>query len=98
MEKFEKGAIVATCGVAADMELSPAFRMFVMKCIDRHSSGDWGDMSSDDYRMNEDALKNGDRIFSGYNIDESLNIDDEKIWIITESDRSATTILYPSEY
>lgn len=61
--------------------------------IKRHLSGDWGDVCPSDGRLNEDALKHGDRLFSVYHTQ-----DGEKFWIITESDRSATTVLLPSDY
>lgn len=60
--------------------------------LSRHMNGDWGDVSSEDARANEEALIHDLRIISAY------KIGDEKIWIITEADRSATTILLPSEY
>jgi hypothetical protein len=58
----------------------------------RHMSGDWGDLDTDDLDANEDALSTGSRIFSAY------IIQDTKFWVITEADRSSTTILLPSEY
>lgn len=59
----------------------------------RHAIGDWGDVCEEDARLNDQALKNGERISSAYRLDDS-----EKIWIITEADRSATTLLLPEEY
>ena len=59
----------------------------------RHMSGDWGDLSDDDVRENEFSLKEGLRLLSAYQTGKG-----QKIWIITEADRSATTILLPSEY
>ena len=58
----------------------------------RHMSGDWGDLDSDDLDANEEALHTDARIFSAY------IIQDTKFWVITEADRSSTTILLPSEY
>lgn len=58
----------------------------------RHLSGDWGDVCEEDARANEDALEQGYRILSAY------TFKDERIWIITEADRSVTTILLPEEY
>jgi hypothetical protein len=55
-------------------------------------SGDWAEMDADDQQANQDAITHGDRVFSAYNIDKT------KFWVITEADRSATTILLPSEY
>lgn len=59
----------------------------------RHQSGDWGELCDEDRQANELALENGDRLMSVYRT--KLN---EKIWCITEWDRSVTTLLLPSEY
>ena len=59
----------------------------------RHASGDWGDLDAHDRRENQRSLKNGWRIVSSYSLGDGL-----KVWIITEADRSYTTILLPSEY
>lgn len=67
----------------------------------RHIHLDWGDMDEEDLTANDKALLTGDRLFSSYNIpDELMNesTPNSKIWIITEADRSATTILFPDEY
>lgn len=61
--------------------------------IKRHLRGDWGDVCPSDGRLNEDALREGDRLFSVYHTQDGV-----KFWIITESDRSATTVLLPSDY
>jgi hypothetical protein len=58
----------------------------------RHSSGDWGELDAHDRRENELSLKQGWRILSSYPVGEKV------IWIITEADRSYTTILLPEEY
>ena len=58
----------------------------------RHTSGDWGDLDAYDHRENESSLKHGWRIVSSYPVGEKI------IWIITEADRSITTILLPEEY
>jgi hypothetical protein len=59
----------------------------------RHMSGDWGELSDEDVKENEFSLKEGLRLLSAYRTGKG-----QKIWIITEADRSATTILLPSEY
>ena len=61
--------------------------------ISRHASGDWGDLDDDDKASNDYDLRHGGRLLSAYYLK-----DQTKIWIITEYDRSATTILLPSEY
>lgn len=95
-KKFELGWVVVTRGVRGEMERNHLFRSFVQKCISRHISGDWGDLDPEDFNLNDKALATGgDKLFSVY---KSSRIPDGKIWIITEWDRSATTILFPSEY
>lgn len=59
----------------------------------RHAGGDWGDLDQDDKAENEAAITDGLRILSAYRL-----ADHTRIWIITEADRSATTILLPEEY
>lgn len=58
----------------------------------RHAAGDWGDLCAFDRRQNERALREKARIFSSYNTRAG------KVWIITEADRSVTTVLLPEEY
>jgi hypothetical protein len=61
--------------------------------LDRHASGDWGDIDTDDASENERALSDGSRIFSAFTSSNGI-----KFWIITEADRSSTTVLLPSDY
>jgi hypothetical protein len=61
--------------------------------IQRHRTGDWGDLVPEDREANDRAVVDGDRILSAYSLK-----DQTKIWIITESDRSVTTLLLPDEY
>jgi hypothetical protein len=58
----------------------------------RHMSGDWAEMDSDDQQANRDAITHGNRVFSAYIVEKT------KFWVITEANRSMTTILLPSEY
>jgi hypothetical protein len=90
---FELGRIVTTRGVACRMEEDDGFIEFLKQSISRHSRGDWGDLCAEDKEENELSLKSGFRLFSAYEQGSLL-----KIWIITEADRSATTVLFPSEY
>lgn len=60
--------------------------------LDRHRRGDWGDVPEEDARANTEALASGARVLSAYRV-----VGDSKVWIITEADRSATTVLLPSE-
>jgi len=90
---FELGRLVATRGVSDYMEGDDGFVEFVKKSISRHSQGDWGDLCDEDKEENQLSLRSGFRLFSAY---EQGSL--PKIWIITESDRSVTTMLFPSEY
>ena len=87
---FPLGRIVATPGALQALEAAgqqPA------QFLDRHVSGDWGELDDEDKRENEFSVRNGLRILSAY-----TTAAGEKIWIITEADRSATTLLLPEEY
>jgi len=85
---FSLGLVVATPG--AMEQLNPVDRMAALA---RHSNGDWGDACPEDWAENELSLKEGFRLFSIYHSKAGV-----KFWIITEADRSATTILLPEEY
>jgi hypothetical protein len=63
------------------------------KYLTRHASGDWGEVDEHDRRANEHALAHGLRVLSAYTLSGG-----EKIWVVTEADRSMTTILLPEEY
>jgi hypothetical protein len=65
----------------------------VLGCLLRHANGDWGDLTEEDKQANELALKDGERLVSAYKFD-----DGRKMYIITEWDRSYTTVLLPEEY
>ena len=60
--------------------------------LNRHSRGDWGDMHPEDMEANDQALVDGSRLFSSY------MVADKKVWVLTEANRSVTTVLFPSEY
>ncbi|MBA7471428.1 hypothetical protein ES707_06734 [subsurface metagenome] len=92
-DKFEMGQLVFTRGVNDLVATNTEFALFVTKSLGRHARGDWGDLSEADKRENEYALGKYLRLFSAY---EKLPL--PKIWIITEADRSITTILFPEEY
>lgn len=64
----------------------------VLRCLCRHAVGDWGDVCAEDQAANELALRDGSRLLSAF------RSGDEKFWIITEADRSVTTVLLPEDY
>jgi hypothetical protein len=88
--KFELGAVVATPGA---LELLQRAGKQPLDYIIRHLEGDWGTLDEHDRLVNEQALLHGGRLLSSY-----IVVGDERLWIITESDRSASTLLLPSEY
>ena len=90
--KFSLGKIYSSAGVNEMMICDPSFMQFVNRSLARHAEGDWGDLCEEDKEENELSLREGFRILSAYNNDE------HKIWIITEADRSVTTVLFPEEY
>lgn len=98
MSLFETGTVVMTCGIRDLVFSDEHAQEIVQSCLERHCKGDWGDLCEDDKAMNDESLeaeKNGDwtdSLFSSYETDVG------KIYVITECDRSATTILLPEEY
>ncbi|MFH1087675.1 MAG: hypothetical protein V1737_03720 [Chloroflexota bacterium] len=87
------GRLVWTRGVNEKMAEDAKFAEFVLDCLKRHAAGDWGDLGEEDKQANDAALKDGSRLLSAY---EQPGL--PKVWIITEADRSATTVLFPEEY
>ena len=87
------GRLLMTRGVNDLVAEDEAFAKFVTGSLTRHYRGDWGNLADEDKQENELSLKAGYRLLSAYEA-EVL----PKIWIITEADRSATTILFPDEY
>ena len=92
MGKFSLGKLVMTRAVHDKMNSDIDFAIGVLESMEKYRSCDWGDLSESDQAENEHALKEGERIFALY------NIGNEKVYIITEWDRSVTTILFPYEY
>jgi len=90
---IDMGRLLMTRGVNDLVSEDETFAKFVMDSLTRHRRGDWGDLTEEDKQENELSLKEGYRLLSAY---ESERL--PKIWIITEADRSATTILFPDEY
>ncbi len=88
--KFDLGQVLATPGALAALE---QHRVSPLTLICRHVRGDFGDIDQEDWQTNLAALQYGQRIVSAYAI-----APDVVIWIITEADRSASTLLLPSEY
>jgi hypothetical protein len=88
--KFSPGSIVATPGA---LEAFRASGEDPLPFLQRHLAGDWGELDEHDVRENELSLEHGWRILSCYRLRNGT-----RIWIITEADRSVTTVLLPEEY
>ena len=84
------GRVVATPGALSALEKA---EQLPAEFLDRHVNGDWGEVPDADKRENEVAVEQGFRILSAY----TTNAGD-RIWVLTEADRSATIILLPEEY
>lgn len=88
--KFELGQV---CATPAALEALQVNELNPVDLLARHHNGDWGDLDDDDKRENDYSVQHGLRIFSAYNLK-----DGQRIWIITEWDRSVTTVMIPSDY
>ena len=83
------GRVVATPGA---LQLLCETGQAPFDYLARHQTGDWGELDTHDRRENQLSIKNGWRVLSSY------PVGDSKLWIITEADRSVTTLLLPEEY
>jgi hypothetical protein len=88
--KFRPGQLVATPGA---LDALKEAAVAILPYVSRHLEGDWGAVSPEDAAENELSLREGFRLLSAYRLPTGC-----KIWLITEADRSATTILLPEEY
>jgi len=86
--KFELGHLCATPGV-----LDSVLQEEMLSALKRHARGDWGELGPEDAQRNDCSVKEGSRILSAYRSSTGV-----RFWIITEGDRSATTMLLPEEY
>lgn len=90
LPKFPLGRIVATPGALQALEEA---NQNPFEFLERHQTGDWGELCEEDKNENEFSVRNGFRILSAYRTQ-----NDMKVWVITEADRSVTTLLLPHEY
>ena len=87
---FDLGQVVGTPGALQALRVA---EQLPAELLTRHVTGDWGDLPDEDKKENELSVEKGFRIFSAYKLQTCV-----KVWVITEADRSATTILLPVEY
>ncbi len=88
--KFPLGRVVATPGALEALAASGQSPDYF---LGRHVAGDWGQVSAGDQRLNDEALRDGSRLMSAY-----CTLRGTRVWVVTEADRSVTTILLPDEY
>ncbi len=88
LPKFPLGQIVITSNALATLSHDD-----ILPALGRHVLGDWGELDEEDKRANDRALLSGSRLLSAYR-----SAQDVKFWIITEADRSVTTVLLPEDY
>lgn len=96
--RFPHGDVVATRAALAVLK---SFGYSALPYLIRHLQGDWGDLCAEDRNANESALEHGGRLFSSYdlsNIEGPATGRRPRLWIVTEHDRSATTLLLPEDY
>ena len=86
--KFRTGQIVSTPNALDHLTQDD-----ILSGLSRHITGDWGDLDADDRKENNQALERGTRLLSAYQAGNGV-----KFWIITEADRSVTTVLLPEDY
>ena len=97
--RFELGQL---CNTSGAQEVLQRYQVNPFELIGRHVRGDWGDVCQEDAQTNEEALRVGARIFSVYVLPppagDNETLAPAKVWLITEADRSVTTLLLPEEY
>lgn len=102
VEYVPLGQVVMTRAVNEVLTEHVSLNELIIDALFRHRGGDWGDVRAEDWKANEDALRLGLRLLSVYTLPgrmaQEIGAPDERLWIITEADRSATTILWPSDY
>jgi hypothetical protein len=87
LSRFPLGQLVATANAALRLSTEE-----VLTGLRRHACGDWGDLCPEDTLANDAALQKGGRLFSAYGFGAT------RFWVITEADRSVTTVLLPEDY
>ena len=89
--RVQTGHLVMTASVRRWLRTREHGPTDIARLLSRHASGDWGDVSAEYAAMNEQAVNSGQLLFSAY------DIDGQTFWVITEADRSVTTVLLPED-
>ena len=92
MPRFDIGRFVMTKGIANEIDNNPSYQNEILDCLTKYLSGHWGSLCDDDKQANELAIKNNDRILAKYITSSG------SIYMITEWDRSYTTVMFVEEY
>jgi hypothetical protein len=95
---FSPGQILITIGIQNYIKKEIINLVKINTCLNRHLFGDWGIVCNKDKRLNDNAIRCKERVLSAYFVDNNNHTEKIKIWIITEWNRSYTTILLPEEY
>lgn len=102
VEPVPLGRLVMTRGVNDLIADHLGLAELMLDALRRHVAGDWGDVDAEDWRANDRSLDDDTRLLSAYTLPQALrdaiSAPNDRLWIITEADRSATTILWPSDY
>lgn len=91
--RLQLGALVAT---PAALQYAEDHGIDLAALVFRHACGDWGDVDREDWKTNDEAVEHGYRVLSAYGPRDDRNV--SGLWIITEADRSVTTVLRPCDY
>lgn len=86
------GKLYWTFGVSHWAGCDPGIMEGIIAAVKKHEKGNWGEVDKEDYQANNRAVEEGSRVLSAY------TVAGKKIWVITEWDRSVTTVLFPNEY
>ena len=96
---FSLGQVVATRAVWELIDKNEDFSKFVTLCMSRYIQNDWGELPEEDWALNDESVRNGERLLASYQIPEFIEeVFEDRLWIITEWDRSTTTLLFPGDY
>lgn len=93
-KKFELGHILMTSTISKQTAIDAKLSGFIFACLQKHQSGDWGDLPEEDKAINNQALEIGSgTLFGAYRY-----VDNSEIWIMTDCNQKTTTILRPEDY
>lgn len=96
---FDFGQLLVTQRVGELIEADERFSRFVTGCMSRYIVYDWGDLHPDDWELNDEAVKTGERILASYPLPPDVEVDfEDRLWVITNAGHEFTTLLFPGDY